>query len=354
MTESQGHFFREIAEQPGLWGSLLEGSDEVEAKFFGLRNLRPQMTNVTGRGSSANAAEILGRTSETWFGVPARFFPIDDASTAHDARAHAAKLDFPPAVSIAVSQSGKSPDLLEAARFLAKRSECLISISSTADCPLSEITDVHLALGGLPELAVAATRTFTGSIVMGLLALAVLGNRIDQVVNALASTIAEGAQALEISQQIPDDLLSDIQHHNRLLVVSSPDSLGVAKEAAIKIAENAGITCVAMSVNDAVHGPIAQVSKKVAVLTLASAAGIGPQLADFHSRVGNAQGRLWSLDSLGFFRPQERKASPYGLSPEWVNLLEVIPVQWLSGRLAERAGHNPDRPKHLEKETFTF
>ena len=353
MNDFSHHLFREIYGQPELWLSIGSRADEIGAVLEQARAIGPNLVHVTGRGSSAHAASIIGRHAEEVLNVPSRFFSIEDASRRETQPSHSSMLTFPRSIAFVVSQSGQSPDLLAATNELHQHAELVIEITNSDGSPVAASADVHLAVGSSPEIAVAATKTFTGSVVVGALALAALTQRISERVENIEQIADVAGESLRLTERIPDQLFEDIEATGRVMIVGPANNLAIAQEAALKLSENAGITAVAMSASDAIHGPIAQVGEEVTVLSLLSTPGAPQALANFDRRVLTMGKRVWHLDSTGFHRGAQKEPRPLDVAPIFAGLLELIPLQWLSGVLAQRSGMDPDSPRALVKETMT-
>jgi len=309
MNDFSHHLFREIYGQPELWLSIGSRADEIGAVLEQARAIGPNLVHVTGRGSSAHAASIIGRHAEEVLNVPSRFFSIEDASRRETQPSHSSMLTFPRSIAFVVSQSGQSPDLLAATNELHQHAELVIEITNSDGSPVAASADVHLA-----DVA---------------------------------------GESLRLTERIPDQLFEDIEATGRVMIVGPANNLAIAQEAALKLSENAGITAVAMSASDAIHGPIAQVGEEVTVLSLLSTPGAPQALANFDRRVLTMGKRVWHLDSTGFHRGAQKEPRPLDVAPIFAGLLELIPLQWLSGVLAQRSGMDPDSPRALVKETMT-
>lgn len=354
MNDVRLHLFREISDQPELWRSIGSRAEEVYAALEQARALQPSLVHVTGRGSSAHAACIIGRQAEKTLHVPSRFFSIEDANPRGNQPSHSSLLTFPRSIAFVVSQSGRSPDLLAATNELHQHAELVIAISNSEDSPLASAADVHLDVGSSPEIAVAATKTFSGSVVMGVLALAAMAPGLGDCVKSVEQLADVADESLLLVGRIPEQLFEDIETTGRVMIVGPANNLATAQEAALKLSENAGITAVALSASDAIHGPLAQVSEDVTVLVLLSTPGAPEALQDFSRRVVAMSRRVWHLDATGFHRGAQEEPKILDFAGSFAGLLELIPLQWLSGVLAQRSGMDPDSPRALAKETLTY
>lgn len=353
MSDVDYHFFREIVEQVEVWKSIALRVNEVQEVLEKGLEFRPALVSVSGRGSSAFAAKLIARHSEQKLKVPSRFFPIEDSGKGADQTSHSSELAFPPGIGFVVSQSGQSPDLLSCAEELRKHTEFLVAITNSVRSPLATLADAHLHVGASSELAVAATKTFSGSVVIGTLAIAALRGRAHEALEDIDQLVKLAPRSLHLASRIPRELIEDILETKRVLVVSPHPRLPIAQEAALKLTENSGVTAIALTPNDAIHGPIAQVTDDVTVLCLASMRGTFDDLGHFLERANGMTRRVWLLDGSGFHRPLNRAIDPLEVGSTVGGLLEMIPLQLLSGTLAVEQGMSPDSPRALAKETLT-
>src|SRR6478609_8142026 len=98
---------REIVEIPDAAARLLDASDGALAKAGRqLRELSPKVVTTVARGSSDHAASFLKYAIELSAGVPVASLGPSIASI------YGAKLKLDGAACLAISQSGKSPDIV--------------------------------------------------------------------------------------------------------------------------------------------------------------------------------------------------------------------------------------------------
>lgn len=348
------HFFREISEQSALWNSISTRASEFQLALGRFQHIEPSLIQVTGRGSSAHAARVVASFAERMFGVPSRFFPIEDGAFEENQSSHAKLLRYPTNISFLFSQSGQSPDLLKAAAQLQAISDLSVGITNSSNSPLVSLVDVHLELGATQELAVAATKTFSGSVLVGLLAAAELVGKQEVFLSQLRSAISDVKHWVDVAMNIPEKLIDDLVETKRAILITPAKNIPFAQEAALKLSENAGITAIALSPSDALHGPVAQISDEVTILVLGSTDD-AYQCGLFLERAEGMTRRGWKISTNGFERSQPK---PFAIARAnfdqiLVGLLELVPMQWLSGEVALRLGLDPDSPRALSKQTLT-
>ena len=165
MTDT--HMKREIAEIPEATARLLDQSGAALAEAGAeLRALDPRFVTTVARGSSDHAAAFLKYAIELTAGVPVASLGPSIASI------YGAKLKLAQSASIAISQSGKSPDIVAMAKAARDGGALTIAITNTAGSPLAAASHHAIDIRSGVEKSVAATKTFVASAVAGL---AILG-----------------------------------------------------------------------------------------------------------------------------------------------------------------------------------
>jgi glucosamine--fructose-6-phosphate aminotransferase (isomerizing) len=165
---AETHMRREIAEIPEATARLLDqaGSSALAKAGAEIRALDPRFLTTVARGSSDHAAAFLKYAIELTAGIPVASLGPSIASI------YGVKLQLARSASIAVSQSGKSPDIVAMAKSARDGGALTIAITNTADSPLANASDHAIDIRAGAEKSVAATKTFVTSAVAGL---AILG-----------------------------------------------------------------------------------------------------------------------------------------------------------------------------------
>ena len=148
----------EIAETPSVYSSLVSNySDfEVVKDILKKRNIRSIL--ILARGTSDNAAHFLKYLIETQIGLPVGLTSPSVVSI------YNAKLLYDNTLVIAISQSGRSPDLLKYAEAAKLASAMLISMTNDPTSPIAKLADFHIYLQAGPELSVAATKSYSAQL----------------------------------------------------------------------------------------------------------------------------------------------------------------------------------------------
>jgi len=305
-----------------------------------LRRDPPRAVVTLARGSSANAATVARYLVETHLRL------LTSSAAPSSASVYEAAPNYAGTLMLAISQSGKSPDLLAAARTARDGGARLVALVNDASSPLAALADTFLPLGAGPEKSVAATKSFVAS-VAALLQLVAEWSEDHALVEALADlpALLDRAWALDWSAALPP-----LRTASNLYVVARGPAFGIAQEMALKIKETCGFHAEAFSAAEVRHGPMAIVEKGFPVLLLGqddesrdSVAVLAPEFAERGALVMSA-----GLDDVPGIRLPALKAHPV-LQP----LLLVQSFYRLANALAVTRGRDPDRPPHLAKVTET-
>src|SRR5512147_2864000 len=155
----------EIAEQPEVAARLLAAQSGAIDEIGGWLRRRPlRHVVIAARGTSDHAAiyaqYVLGVRNRLSVGL----------GTPSIVSLYGVAPDFRDALVLGISQSGASPDIVAVLAAARAQGSPTIAITNEPDSALAEAADRTIPLGAGPELAVAATKTYTAE----LLAIAML------------------------------------------------------------------------------------------------------------------------------------------------------------------------------------
>ncbi len=131
-----------------------------------LRALDPRLIVTVARGSSDHASAYLKYAIELTTGVPVASVGPSVASI------YGARLKLRDSATIAVSQSGKSPDIVAMAQQARQSGSFTLALTNTPGSPLGAGADASIDIAAGLERSVAATKTFVNSALAGVAILA--------------------------------------------------------------------------------------------------------------------------------------------------------------------------------------
>ena len=339
---NQTHMRDEIEQIPHAVANLLtQGADTISAAAAALREANPTMVATIARGSSDHACSYLKYAIELTLGLPVASIGPSIASI------YGRDLKLDHAVAIAISQSGKSPDIVGMAQSARRSGATLIGITNTAASPLAEAADFTIDLHAGLEKSVAATKTFATSIVAGLALLAQWSGdeALGGAVNALPDSLAK-AVACDWSEMV-----TALDGHNALYVLGRGPGWAIANEAALKFKETCGIQGESYSSAEVMHGPVSIVTPGYPVLALAARDAAEASVADMAHKLAG-QGALAFLTSD---RPGPAHRLPFAATGHPITdpLALIVSFYGFVEALARHRGLNPDAPPMLKKVTET-
>src|SRR5690606_14367129 len=153
------------------------------------------------------------------------------------------------ALFLAVSQSGRSPDILHLAQAGHDDGALTVALVNDMSSPLARTCEVVLPLHAGPEKSIAATKSFIAALAAGLQPVAHWSEdrRLLKALDTLPEAL-EQAAAMDWSAAL--SLMSEAED---LFVVGRGVGFAVAQEAALKLKETCGIHAEAMSAAELMH-----------------------------------------------------------------------------------------------------
>lgn len=306
-----------------------------------LRALDPALVVTVARGSSDHASAYLKYAIELVLGIPVASVGPSIASI------YGKQLRLDRAAAIAISQSGKSPDIVGMAQSARRSGATTIAITNTAGSPLAEASDFTIDLQAGVEKSVAATKTFVTSVVAGLALLARWSGDADlaRAVAALPESLAR-AVACDWSE-----LVSALDGHNALYVLGRGPGFAIANEAALKFKETCNIQAESYSAAEVMHGPVAIVTPGYPVLGLAARDAAEASVADMaHKLAGQGAKAFLTSDRAGAARLLPFAATGHPITDP---LALIVSFYGFVEALSRHRGLNPDVPPALKKVTET-
>ena len=210
-----------------------------------LRASPPSGIVTIARGSSDHAAGFFAYLVTARTGRLVTSLPMSLVTLYH------APLVAQGVLALAVSQSGRSPDLVEPIRSLRAGGAKTVALVNERTSPLGAAAEWVFPLRADPERAVAATKSFVASLVAEV-RLAAHWFELSGLTQALSSVPGALDEALRQDWSPAVDALASAE---RLMVISRGLGFPIAQEAALKLKETCGIQAEAFSAAEARHGP---------------------------------------------------------------------------------------------------
>jgi glucosamine--fructose-6-phosphate aminotransferase (isomerizing) len=341
MTPIEARMAHEIAEAPDAVARQAARLAQPMADLVARLKRRPPQVVVTcARGSSAHAATYGKHLIERAIGAPVAEAAPNIASV------YGRRLALKDQLFLAVSQSGKSDDLVEMALSARSAGALTVAMVNTTDGPLTRACDIVLPIGAGPELSVAASKTFvaTLSALQRLVAAWTDDAAFARAIDALPQRLARAAALDWTATTLA------LSRAASLVTIGRGPTLSIAREASLKLKETCNLHAEAFSGAEFLHGPVALVSSRYPIVmfmpTDAAAPGMRQLAADLRQK-GSA---LFTTEGDG---GPGRLPVLAPAHPETDAVCLVQSFYAMLIRLAERVGTDVDRPRHLQKVTRT-
>ena len=343
MSETKSLMHAEVEEIPAAAKRFLtESRDNVVAAGAAMRAADPRVVVTVARGSSDHAATYLKYAVELVAGVPVASVGPSVASI------YGRTLKLDGAVCVGISQSGKSPDIVEMMKSAGAGGALTVALTNVADSPMAGACDHSLPLRAGVEQSVAATKTFITS-VLAALALVAEWREDDELRAAVAALPDQFAAALACDWT---PLAERLVRANSAFVLGRGPGFAIANEMALKFKETSGIHAESYSAAEVLHGPAALVQASFPVLALGVADAALPQVIATADRLAG-QGADVFLTAKGAGDAVKVLPSVEGVHALTAPLVLAASFYRFIEALARRRGFNPDTPPHLRKVTET-
>ncbi len=337
----------EIEQQPDALERTIKQESKKIARFAAhLQAHRPRLIVLVARGSSDNAA-LFGRyLLEITTGIPVSLA----APAVHTL--YQAKLDLRETLVIGISQSGEGTDINLTLKNAKRSGATTLAITNEAESSLAKLADETFLIRARREKSVAATKTYTGQLLMfHLLAEALSGVRKGEEV----ARIPELAAA---SFQLKPQLTTMVERYaymNHCVVVGRGLNYANTYEFAIKLMETCYVVAERFSGADFLHGPIAMIDRSFPAFLFAPP---GPTLKgqlELLAKLKEIGGETVVISSeAAAIKAATRAIKIPQRSSELLSPIPyVIPAQLFAALLAEAKGLSPDQPRSLSKVTKT-
>ena len=321
-------------------GQLARNAHAIEVLGRELNALGPRAVVTCARGSSDHAATYAKYLFETRLGI------LTASAAPSVSSVYGVRQDLRDCVFVAISQSGRSPDLLSTTRSAREAGAFVVALVNDESSPLAELATRVVPLSAGEESSVAATKTYLASLSALLHLVAHWSDEVDLIEAAAAAPAALArAWSLDWSGALP--MLADASN---LFVIARGVGLGIAQEAALKCKETCGLHAESFSGAEVRHGPQALLGADFPALVLAQddetrpgLEALGRELVDRHVKVAIAGARVDGAIEL----------PTVSAHPALAPLLMAQSFYKLANAVAIARGMDPDDPPHLQKVTRT-
>jgi glucosamine--fructose-6-phosphate aminotransferase (isomerizing) len=333
--------FREAAEAPAVVERLVTANRPlIQALAAALRADPPRAVVTCARGSSDHAATYAKYLIETSTGV------ITSSAALSVSSVYASEPKLEGVLYLAISQSGKSPDILAAVEAAKQAGALVVALVNDEASPLAALADHVLPLHAGPEISVAATKSYIAALA-GIAQLVAAWSQDAELEGALQALPEVLRQAWLLDWSPAAERLKAARN---LYVLGRGVGYGVAQEAALKFKETCGLHAEAFSAAEVLHGPMALVKEGFPVLIFAQADQSQDSVVTL-ARDLRARG----VDVMLAGGDEGDGVLPtVSTHPNLEPIARIQSFYRMANGLSILRGHDPDKPPHLNKVTETL
>ena len=250
-------------------------------------------------------------------------------------------------LTIAISQSGQSPDVVEPTRYFRDGGATTVALVNDINSPLAEAAEWAMPLNAGKEQSVAATKSFITSLVAGARLVAQWQND-PELLDGLAA-LPDSLRAAATADWSP--AIEVLAPARNIMVVGRGISFPIALESALKFKETSALQAEAFSGAEIKHGPMALIEEGYPLLIFATRGPAQASLLQLAAEMRTRGARVLLAAPAGV---AERDLTlPTAATPDLDPIVAIQAFYVMAAKLAEARGFDPDRPRHLSKVTKT-
>ena len=309
---------------------------------------RPQLVVLAARGTSDNAAQFGRYLIEIATGIPVSLAAPSVCTL------YGASLSLGNAMVVGISQSGESTDtnlVLERAR---EAGAFTIGITNEAASALARIPHQTFLVRAGKEKSVAATKTYTGQLLIFYLIAWALGAPFP------LDDLERVAESASVALRLQDAIVRRAERYRfmeRALVVARGLNYSNAFEFALKLMETCYVVAERFSGADLLHGPIAMVERSFPAFLFAPPGVTWSGQREMLAKLDRLKADTLVITDRGNPEASTRGNAiviPAKLAELYTPIPYIIPAQLFVACLAGIKGLDPDRPRTLSKVTRTM
>jgi glucosamine--fructose-6-phosphate aminotransferase (isomerizing) len=339
---------KEILEQPlALQKTLAAERDHALAFADFARKQKFRLIVLVARGTSDNAA-LFGRyLLEVTTGIPVSMA----AASVHTL--YRARLDLRQALVVGISQSGEGTDINMVLKSAKRSGAYTIGITNEAHSPMASLVDEVFLVHAGRQRSVAATKTYTGQLLLFYLLASSLSSKI------VLSDVSEIPHRVEMTLKLAPEIAEAAERYRymrRCVVVGRGINMATAYELSLKLMETCYVVAERFSSADFMHGPIAMIERDFPALVFMPP---GKTFRDLLKLIAHLHSL--SADTLAFSSGPTRIPGagrviriPDPVPELYTPIPYIVPGQLFAASLAEVKGLNPDKPRELHIVTQTI
>jgi glucosamine--fructose-6-phosphate aminotransferase (isomerizing) len=354
------HFMlKEIHEQPQALRQCLAGrldprgtvrTDELAGMDAALASV--DRVEFVACGSASYAALVGAAAVQEWTGLPAR------VTVGSEFRYSPPPLDARTLV-IAVTQSGETADTIAPTRLARERGCPIIAVTNTVGSAITREADAVLYLQAGPEIAVAASKTFTTQVLTLVLVAAQIARIRGTLDPGVEARLVRDLRALPDAAQRALDNASGVAaiagryvHSRGFMFVGRGYTYPTAMEGALKLKEVSYLHAEGYAAGELKHGPISLLDAECPLVAVATDSAVYEKLVSNIMEGRARDARVIAVATEGDDQVERFADEVLWVPPTHETLgpiLAIIPLQLFAYHAAVARGTDVDQPRNLAK-----
>ena len=354
------HFMlKEIHEQPQALRQCLAGrldprgtvrTDELADMAAALASV--DRVEFVACGSASYAALVGAAAVQEWTGLPAR------VTVGSEFRYSPPPLDARTLV-IAVTQSGETADTIAPTRLARERGCPIIAVTNTVGSAITREADAVLYLQAGPEVAVAASKTFTTQVLTLVLVAAQIARIRGTLDPGVEARLVRDLRALPDAAQRALDNASGVAaiagryvHSRGFMFVGRGYTYPTAMEGALKLKEISYLHAEGYAAGELKHGPISLLDAECPLVAVATDSAVYEKLVSNIMEGRARDARVIAVATEGDDQVERFADEVLWVPPTHETLgpiLAIIPLQLFAYHAAVARGTDVDQPRNLAK-----
>lgn len=298
-----------------------------------MRDFNPAFIVTVGRGTSDHAGVFAKYLIEIELGIQV------SSSAPSVSSVYNKNVNLEKAIVLFISQSGRSPDILDQVRMAKKSGAFCIALVNDETSPIIDLVDAVLPIMAGEEKAVAATKSYllTLSALLQLVAFWSSNKELESALDTLPDLMV---QSINSPEQLDINRFQTMEH---CVVIGRGFGYAISLEIALKLKEVCAIHAEAFSSAEFLHGPVTLAENKLSILDIS----VKDESYSTHtSQMKNIEKRGPEICSM----TQTTKNAHPRLAPLTILQRFYLDVE----KIALSRGVNPDAPPGLKKVTQTI
>ncbi len=257
----------------------------------------------------------------------------------HPSQIHFYRKFLNDSIIIAISQSGETADVLNAVGDF--ENEKLLSIVNVETSSLARKSRIYLPINAGPEIAVAATKSFTNQIALTYYLANLCVGKSKSAIEKIKKTANGLKKFLKIKNiESLRKVAKFLAQKKNIFIIGNGINYPVALEGALKIKEVSYVHAEGLMASELRHGPIALIEKEFPCIVI-----YDKEMESCINELKSRSGHIIGVSTLKKKFFNDSIILPKGIEP----ILNTIPFQILAYWMGKEMGYDVDKPRNLTK-----